>query len=473
MLNLTILLATFSLFSVSHINAQPLPPAVAALLVENDISSAGLGIFVQEVGATEPMLAIGDDVPLNPASVIKLLTTFVALEQLGPSHQWATDAYTDTELSTGTLLGNLYIRGGADPYLVTERFWKFLFELQLAGIKHIKGDVIIDTDSYRPDNINPGQLDDQPSRPYNTPPNALLLNLGVSYFWIVGDKKTQSVFIGTDPPNRKLKITNSVRLTNDICTPSSERLIFEIITRENGGHVKVSGDYPLGCGRSLHARRVADPISHIDGVFTEIWGSLGGTLAGKVRNGSIPDDAKKFYSYASLPLVDIIRLTNKFSNNVMARQILLTLGASKFGEPGTILKGRKAINGWVEEAGLNVPNMFIENGAGLSRKTRVSASQLGTFLLYAYQRPLIAEFIASLPISGIDGTVRKRFQKTPSAGRMHIKTGTLDNVRALAGYVLRNDGKTYVIVSLHNHDGIHKGIGTKIQDKLIAWLFEQ
>jgi D-alanyl-D-alanine carboxypeptidase/D-alanyl-D-alanine-endopeptidase (penicillin-binding protein 4) len=252
-----------------------------------------------------------------------------------------------------------------------------------------------------------------------------------------------------------------------------KELGFTVLSRKNGGRIKFYGSYPAACGRYALTRAVSDSTDHVLGVFASIWSSLGGSVSGRSVRGDTPDDARVLHTYLSPTVAEIIGTINKFSNNVMSRQLLLTMGAEKFNPPGTLKKGREAISRWLAQAGLKFPELFVDNGAGLSRRTRISARSLGALLIAAHKSPLMPEFVSSLPLLAVDGTLRKRFKNSPMAGRVHLKTGTIDDVRAMGGYLLTKDGRTLVVVSLHNHKGIQFHSGTEIQNALLEWLYSR
>ena len=448
-----------------------LPKPVLEVLAKHKIPETGLSVFVQDVSQDEPLLSVAAHVPRNPASAIKLLTTLAALETLSPAFTWRTTAAVTGDLKDGILHGDLYIRGRGDPFLVTERFWKFLFELRQTGLRHIAGNVIVDDNYFGVPPGDPGLFDGRPYRPYNVLPTATLLNFGATRFWLVPNVDSGRLDIVTDPPSADMTIDNDVELTSAKCTAAAKNLRFRVVSRTNGGHVKFSGSYSSRCGRYALIRSVADAHSHVLGSFSSIWESLGGSVSGHRQRGSTPANARVVHSYDSPPLAEIIRTINKFSNNVMTRQLLLTLGAEKFGPPATLAKGREAIKRWLSDAGLNFPELFVDNGAGLSRHTRISAGSLGALLVAAFKSPLMSEFVSSLPVSAVDGTLRKRFKNHPLSRRLHLKTGTIDDVRTMGGYLLTEDGRTLAVVSLHNYPKIQLRTGTEIQNALLEWLF--
>lgn len=456
-------------------DSDSLPYVVQRLLLRNKVSQDSLSVFIQDVSESTPLVDTASGVPRNPASAMKLLTTFVALEALGPAYTWKTATYATKAIRDGRLDGDLYLKGGGDPFLTTERFWKFLLELRDSGLRHISGDLVIDNSYFSIAPEDPGAFDGEPYRPYNVAPDAMLLNFGVTRFLFVPDRQAGRVNVVPDPPSTTLNIENRLGLSSGPCRQGLGQLRMKVLSRENGGSVRFSGAYPSSCGRYVLTRAISTPVPRVFGVFKALWQNLGGSIEGSGRAGNVPARAKRVHVAESRTLAELIRPTNKFSNNVMSRHMLLTLGAEHLDgkAPGTVENGRLAVQKWLNDAGLDFPNLVLDNGAGLSRDTRISARSLGELLLHAYHSPLMPEFVASLPISAIDGTLKRRFEGEPIAGRLHIKTGTLDNVRAMGGYMLSKSGRTFVIVAIQNYPGIHHGFGTYVQDSLLHWLFEQ
>jgi D-alanyl-D-alanine carboxypeptidase/D-alanyl-D-alanine-endopeptidase (penicillin-binding protein 4) len=174
----------------------------------------------------------------------------------------------------------------------------------------------------------------------------------------------------------------------------------------------------------------------VAGVFRQFWNESGGTWNGSVRDGSVPSGARLIHTHESAALAEIVRDTNKFSNNIMARHLFLALGADMAGAPASVDKTGRVIRQWLAGKGLSFPELALENGSGLSRIERISAKSLGELLLAAYKSPVMPELMASLPLAAVDGTMKKRLSGAEVAGQAHIKTGTLSGVRAIAGYVL-------------------------------------
>lgn len=466
--------ASLFLLLVSAVaTAGELPGPVRAVLDEAGIPHDSVGVFVQDVANGSPLINFNSDAAKNPASVMKLVTTAAALHVLGPNYRWKTVAYAGGPLNGDRLEGNLILKGYGDPLLDTEAFWTFLRRLREAGLRHVSGDLAIDESFFKLERKDRGAFDGRPYRVYNVQPAALLVNFQVYRFRLRPDSGRGEVVVSTDPPSATLTIHNGLKLTNGRCQGRKYRVRMKVLDGLTQDSIRLSGNYPLRCGAHSMLRSVSSQESYVYGVFKALWKDLGGEIDGGVRTDVVPDSARRLFQFRSRPLSDIIRPMNKFSNNVMTRNLLLTLGAERYGEPGTVEKGRAAIRDWVERAGVDTESLFVDNGSGLSRDARVSSRLLGELLLTIYRSPYMPEFIASLPLSAMEGTMEGRFRNDPLKGRMHMKTGLIDNVRSMGGFMLTRHGRTMVIVLLQNHPNVHQRVGTRVQDALLEWAFGQ
>jgi len=467
------LLAALALVVVATAAAQPLPAPVARKLTANHVSHKSIGIFVQNVATDKPLLTFNADRPFNPASAIKLLTTYAALDALGPAYNWTTQAYAGGPVERGRLHGDLILKGNGDPFFVMESLWRLLRALRQRGLERIDGDLVLDNHLFNVPRLDPAAFDGNGHRPYNALPDALLFNFQTVGFTFTPDHRTGKIAIAADPPLVDAHLQNRLQVTQKRCR--GRRPPVQLQVGRTAGHTTVtfSGSYPLGCGTYTLYRVVADSATLLFGAFRSIWQELGGGFEGKLRLAPVPAQAQLLHAQSSRPLAELIRAMNKLSNNVMTRQLLLTLAAERQGVPADTAKGAAAIRAWLQAKRLDFPELVLDNGAGLSRRTRISAHSLGRLLLTAYQSPYQAELLASLPLAGVDGTVRRRFVGTPLAGRLRLKTGTLNGVKTIAGYVLSRSGRMFVVVALQNQPGINNGAGTAVQDALLGWVFEQ
>ena len=462
-------------FGTQSADLNKLPKTVQKIFKNYKLPADSLSLYIKEIDAQQPLIVLKGNTPRNPASSIKVLTTFAALELLGPTYTWQTNFYLDGTLTDGTLDGNLIMQGGGDPFLVREAFWHILFTLQAKGLKHIKGDFLIDDGNFEDEQGSPGDFDKKPYRAYNVFPDAALVNFKAHQFNFVPQKNGLHIY--ADPPAATMKINNKVKLTKGRCRGKHRHLKHNITTQGHDTVVTFSGDYPRSCGHQQLLRTMIPNDQYIYGVFKSLWENMGGTITGMAGKTRI-NGVKPFYVATSKPLSEIITYINKHSNNVMARQLLLTIGKEKLESKnkegkGSKILGRQAIKEWLLTIGIPAPELVLDNGAGLSRNSRVSVATMGKLLEYAYKSPFQPEFMASLPMVGVDGTARKRLNGKIPAGKIRIKTGLLNNVRAMAGYVSSASGKHYVIVALQNYPGIQNGIGTQVQDEVLKWLYNQ
>jgi len=304
-------------------------------------------------------------------------------------------------------------------------------------------------------------------------PDALLVNFQTVDFSLVPDLATGTLRASVNPWPANLVIDNSVRLTRSACRRGAGGVAISMPDGPTGNRLAVSGNYASGCGPLAFTRAVMRAPDFAYGTFKTLWQQTGGRLDGGWRVGAVPPDARLLFSYDSLSLAEVIRLVNKFSSNSMARALLLTLGAEKAGRPGTTAGGRRVVVDFLSSRGISIPELVLENGSGLSREERISAQGLAEVLLAASRSQYLPEFAASLPLSATDGTLRKRFRSPEMQGRLRMKTGSLEGVSALAGFVNAASGRTFVAVVILNHPGADAGAGAAVQNALVEWVFGQ
>lgn len=450
-----------------------LPPALQRILDGHAIPAADVSVLVQAVRGRTPLLEHLAAAPRNPASTIKLLTTWVALDELGPTYSWPTEIYFLGDYVGAELRGDLGLKGYGDPYLVTEELWKLLGALRRTGLEDVRGDLLIDDSYFAPRDESPGDFDGRPYRSYNVTPNAVLVNYKAVRFQFLPDRARGGVRISADPWPSNLEIRNRLRLADGPCRGYQAGISFNIVDAPTNRTVVFEGDFPAACAPYAMSRTVLQHDSFVYGVYRTLWAELGGRHQGGMRRGVVPDGSEPALTWRSKPLAEIIRSVNKYSNNVMTRQLLYTLGAERDGAPARPGAGIAAIRSYLAAHGMDAADLTIDNGAGLSRDTRIRATLLAQVLIAAARSPLAPEFLASLSLGGLDGTTRGRFDDQPAAGHMHVKTGTLDDVSALAGFVHARSGTDYVAVIMLNTPEAHRGPGEELQDALIRWVYEQ
>ena len=428
--------------------AGGLPPNVLQALKAAQIPAASVAVVVQPVDAAQPLVAHNAAQAMNPASVMKLVTTYAALDLLGPAWTWKTTAWVDTAAVNGVLSGNLYLKGSGDPRFAIEHLWGLLRQLRVRGIQQINGDVVLDRTVFDVPAIDPGAFDDKPMRPYNVGPDGLLINLRALRFTLLADNGKPRLLMET--PSDGLRVDNQLRAGEGGCGSNWKDFIsIRLIPENNGNRLEFTGTYSPLCGEKALNLAPLPADGQAGGLIRALWKELGGTLGGQVRGGTVPVGSRLIATHESPPLADTVRDINKYSNNVMARQVYLTLGNES--APATAERARQRIADWLNARGLRFAELEIENGSGLSRSERISADSLNRLLLDAWKNPVMPEFVSSLPIVGIDGTMKKRLNGSEATGRAHIKTGTLDSVKTAAGYALDARGRRYAVTFLINH----------------------
>jgi len=565
MRNFFIELFFFSLLS-GPVFATTLPESVSAALRHAHIPLSSVAVVVQETHESTPIISLNAKQAMNPASTMKLLTTFAALETLGPAYRWKTEAYLNGKLENGVLQGDLVFKGYGDPKLTVEQFWMWLRELRQRGLREIRGDIVLDHSFFEAVRNDPAEFDHDPTRAYNVGTSALLINFNALHLHLIPDAHATIALLEPDLAGYTLHnhITTSANLDCNGEDAYQARL--------DGHSIVLEGSIPAACGEADDYFSLLPQDEYFFAVFSALWQELGGTLQGKLRVGTAPADQVPFAKYISPPLSEVIRDINKFSNNIMARQLFLTMGAAgtardaaraswsaggllptdskdsrddfsraqalsetslhaeqeggdtadaelsvplpapvgapplppvKVTPPDTrplgglgaggdppaapagstpvgapplrgdppaanIAHSIAAMQKWLKTQQLQFPELVLENGAGLSRKERISALHLAEILQRATHSPFSAEMEASLPILGMDGTVKKRFRDSEIAGYAHLKTGSLEGVKSIAGYVKAHSGRQWIVVFIVNHP--NASLAQPAQDALIEWL---
>jgi serine-type D-Ala-D-Ala carboxypeptidase/endopeptidase (penicillin-binding protein 4) len=469
---ITKLLTILVLTSISFSARADLPASVANALKNAGIPQNSVAVYVIPVDSGSPSMSHNAEKSMNPASVMKLVTTHAALDLLQPNYRWKTEVYRDgsvvsDKLNYGTLQGNLIIKGYGDPSFKAQEFWRLLMSLQQAGIKVIEGDLIIDK-SYFAKNVGSRKtFDDETWRAYNAEPSAFLVNGRNTSFKFVATNSSVNVSQEFELP--EVQIVNNMKLSTGACGEWRSRFGYTVKTLESKSVVTFNGTFSPACEERYLELSVFDDEKYAFYTFKKLWKELGGSFNGKLKVQEMPVGAVKVLEQQSDPLGYVVRDINKWSNNLMARQLLLTIAADKNNVPATEAKGEAAIKTWLASKGQKFDELVIENGSGLSRTERISAAHLGQLLVGAYQSPIMPELMASLSIAGLDGTAQKRLKDTNLHGRAHLKTGSLDGVSAIAGYVLDNQNKRHALVMLINH--AKAGASKNAQDALIEWVF--
>ena len=458
---ITAALLSVGLIGPAPAQTLPLPPEVEAALARAKVPREALAAVVVDAaplmsGKSAPLFSYRANAPANPASVMKLVTTYAALELLGPAYTWPTPVFVDGSIKDGVLTGNLIIQGRGDPKLVLERLWLLLRRVQAIGIKTITGDILLDRSAFALAGQNAGDFDGEPLRPYNAAPDALLINYKslVMTFTpnVMPNYASSMASVSFEPPLANVQTQTSVPLTTGKdCSDYRGALMADF---SDPSRIMFKGSYPLACGEKVWPIAYADPASYAERAVAGMWTEMGGKLAGRVRDGRAPAGLKSAFEVTSPSLTEAIRDINKYSNNVMAQQLFLTLSLNQNPNqnqnPASFEASRTVLQNWWRERFGEQDVPVLDNGSGLSRQERITPQGLARMLQTAYISGAMPELMASLPITGVDGTLR-RSRSRVSQGWAHLKSGSLRDVTALAGFVHTPSGRRLVVVGIVNH----------------------
>lgn len=443
-----------------------LPAPFSRSLALSGIPTAAAALDIRTVEG-KVLASHNQQLAFNPASVMKLVTTAAALDLLGPDYRWITRVYAQGPLVADVLNGDLIIQGSGDPRLAHEDLARLLRRLRSLGVREIQGDLVLDRSLFQTTLDDAAAFDGLPYRAYNALPDALLLDAKAISLRFFPDAQTQSVRVAMEPPMVDFLI-EPPKLDTEPCINWREKLG----TVVDPSSVHFSGTYSVDCGERvlvLHAHTLSH-ARYFDAVFRQLWRELGGSIVGVMREEKKLESARELLQWESPTLAQIIRDINKHSNNVMARQLLISLATLPTSTAVTPEVGAAQAKAWLDTLGVNSESVVIENGAGLSRKERLSANTLSKVLYHAWHSPYMPEFIASLPIVGVDGTMIRTLKNSAVKARAHIKTGSLNDVASIAGYVKAKSGRWISVVCMINHAEANSARTSF--NELLEWIYE-
>ena len=448
--------------------AQTLPAEALQALQRAGVPADAMVVVVHDATSGRSVLHWQEQRPVNPASLMKLLTTMAALERLGPAFTWATPVWLTGPIKDGVLEGSVFIKGSGDPKLVLERVWLLLRRVQQHGVREIRGDIILDNSAFAVPEADAGDFDGEPLRPYNVRPAALLLNFRSVTYTFVPDEAAGVARVAVEPALAGTQTDRTVPLQSGLSSQSGPCGDWRSALKASfePGRTRFAGSYNSACGELSWPVADPQPGTFEARLIDALWREMGGQLQGSVHEGLAPLDLKPSFEQRSPALAELVRDINKYSNNVMAQQLFYTLAlqARKTG-PATLDSARDTLARWLAERTGELANeVVLDNGSGLSRQTRISALRLARLLTQNFDSPVMSELMSSLPISGLDGTLRRA---RASVGRAHLKTGSLRDVAGVAGYVLSNSGRRYVVVAIINHPNAHAA--RPALDAVVQW----
>jgi D-alanyl-D-alanine carboxypeptidase/D-alanyl-D-alanine-endopeptidase (penicillin-binding protein 4) len=449
--------------------AATLPQPVARAFLNAGVPLGEVAIVVYQIGDPHALVSLAPDVPMNPASVMKLVTTFAALELLGRDYRWKTEAYLDGPLVGGALKGNLVLKGFGDPKITLEQWQAFMADLRAKGLDAVDGDLVLDRTFFAPVAWDPAAFDSEPLKPYNVGPDALLVNFKAVKFAFAPGAPGDAAEVAIEPGLSPIGVSALPRVGPGPCNDWRGALGATFSDRGASADVAFAGRYAADCGEREWWVSLLDHPTYVHAMFDAYFRLAGGRVAGKWKIGAAPRGATPFATLESPPLWDVVRDVNKMSNNVMARQVFLTLATVDAPPPATTARATATIQRWLAARKLRLPGLVLENGSGLSRQERITAGGLARLLLAADASPVRDEFASSLAVAAMDGTLQRRFVNGSVAGQALLKTGTLDGARALAGYVIDAQGGRFVVAAIVNGNGAARA--QPPLDFLVQWVY--
>lgn len=464
------LLLLFALL-VPTAQSQKLPQALVRALAQNGIPSDNAAFLVTDLQTGATLLSHNASKPMNPASVMKLVTTAAALELLSPAYTWRTDLLTIGTPENGVLNTPLYIRASGDPKITFEDLERWLARVRGHGIYELAGGIVVDKSVFAPMPHDSASFDGSPLRPYNVTPDALLFNFKAVGFKLSPEPSTGRVRLTPEPHPEGLTVESKLTLVPGPCGDWRSKLRATFEDGERTATARFDGTYSTECGDKEWFVSVLGHEAFFEGSFRWMWKRLGGGAVGPVRYGAVPPEARILDSHRSPPLSAVVADVNKFSNNVMARHLLLTIDRERNGAPAQVERGARTVRDWLHEQGIRAPELVIENGSGLSRHERVSAATLVALLTLMHGKPTAHLFRESLPLAGVDGTLSGQFGRSRAQASAWLKTGGLNDVRTLAGYLRRSDGRMFAFVGMINHPRAAQAFG--VLEDAVEWVYRQ
>lgn len=456
------------------------PEAVFAALRQAGISPQSVALMAKPVSeaTSEPLFEFNQEQPFTLASTTKIATSLAALDLLGADFRWRTRAYIGAPISQGVLRGDLLLVGGGDARLSSSDLVAWFKAIQRKGLHAIEGHILINHGAFQ---MRPADDRGTPvptaSHPHHVRPDAFVVDEGVITVEVTPGPSGLKVSYG--PRMEGVKISHSIRGARGQCGTPAESLKAVFDESTEPPRLRVSGQWSPACGP---ARLVVGSVP--GSRFTPLavaaaWRDAGGELVGDVvqvpaseAQALLPRFAKPFAVQESPSLPEVVVDMNKWSNNLIARNLMLSLSPDFPASPATLPGARRRMSGWLAQQGLSKDDMVVGNGSGLAHEERGRARAMVSLLCQAWRGPNAAAFLESLPVAGEDGTMGARLRGPVSQGRRaYLKTGTLSDTRALAGYVQGRSGRMYAVAAFINDP--KAGKGRRALDLFIEWVMDQ
>jgi D-alanyl-D-alanine carboxypeptidase/D-alanyl-D-alanine-endopeptidase (penicillin-binding protein 4) len=410
--------------------------------------------------------------PLLPASVMKIVTTAAALHYLNPEYRFKTEFLYDGQRKNNAIQGNLIIRGGGDPRLSTEHLWYVASQIKNSGINEVTGDLIVDAHFFDEFVRTPVELEtEHTQRPYDAKLGALSLNFNsLAVHVLPGNNEGDALNVWLDPAPAYIYVRNTGKTSK--WTKKRRRNIISVYrTKSDSGKVeiRVNGKLPISVRERILRLNIDNPMRYTAETFRALLLEAGVQIHGETKIVFTNVDANKLYEHVSQNLSLILKELNTFSNNFTAEQIVKTIAAERFGTPGSHAEGLRLIKDFLQISNVNTENIVLIDGSGLSRTNRFTTQAMTDLLSAMFSRFDIGpDFIAALRVMGIGNILSQRLANSPARGKIRAKTGTLNGVSTLAGYVESSSGKMFGYALFLNNNRCGYKHADKIEDRIIT-----
>ncbi|HEO98076.1 MAG TPA: D-alanyl-D-alanine carboxypeptidase/D-alanyl-D-alanine-endopeptidase [Epsilonproteobacteria bacterium] len=442
-----------------------LPSDITYFLNKSKLPSSDVSIYIKELGTNRVVASLNADTVRKPASVIKVATAYGALLKLGFDYRWPTEFYINGSVRSGSLEGDLVIKGYGDPSLSSKELPDIVAQIKEKGIGHINGNVIIDRSYFDVGDEDSSHFDNYPYSAYNAMPDAMMFNERTSTVGIL--PRSRSVYKEIEDPS--YTVVNNVKFVDRSCSGKYAWAGSRVEMQSSIPKLILQGELSKHCKERKVCMIVAKPYNNFYYALKDALEKEGITIRGGMKLSQVPAGARLLFTHYSEPLESIVSETLKESNNLYARHLMLLTGAKVYGAPATVEKGRKAVTNLLRtQSALPAGEFFLDNGSGLSRRSKMSARMLGAVYESAY-RILGERWMNTLSIGGKDGTIKRRYRYKPAQNRTWMKTGTIKHVKNIGGYVKNRAGNYYSVVILVNtKQGNFRAV--ELQDNIINWL---
>jgi serine-type D-Ala-D-Ala carboxypeptidase/endopeptidase (penicillin-binding protein 4) len=460
-------------------NAFALDPAwikshekkLEVILERSKIPDSGFGFYVATGDQSESVIFKKNaEKKLVPASITKLVTAAAAISQFPPGTKFKTTLWSTAAVENGVLKGDLILRGGGDPGFISETMWYLVNVFVRSGVRTVEGDIVVDDTLFDQLRYDPSRQKERVDRAYDAPTGAMSFNWNsVNIFVRPGGKAGEPAQVFADPESQYIHLISKIETV-----ASGGKSHVEVERgddkKSSGDVVVVSGKIALDSPEMVVFKNITQPDLWSGYGLKSFLQQRGIEVKGTVKTGMTPGNARLMAETDGKTIQDVLSDMNKFSNNFVAEMVTKNMAAAQ-NPPGTMEKGMKILNQYLEKIGVPSNQYELFNPSGLTRENKASAYAFWRVLnemktQFRYQ----PEFLNSLPIAGIDGTLKKRMKGTSAERWVRAKTGFLTGVVSLAGYAGRSDGTVIPFVFIYNgsaDEGKVRGLFDRMANSLV------